>query len=191
MFISLASCTVRASKLHSQYLLNSFSHYIGRPNRSSSSSSLVDSICILLNSLPKLRHLCLCDLICYRPGQFSHTESLSITPPACRTMQICLTSNSNRILMAWTWVIIQYLSCSYDVFCHSKFCNFKPFSLNSGTRKERLLLLLVNSDSEALMNVIRQENKKLSVNIEKILFFCDEYNPISRKLKNQEQEKDH
>lgn len=76
-------------------------------------------------------------------------------------------------------------------FCHSELCNFKPFSLNSGTKKERLLLLLVSSDSEALMNAIRQENKKLSVNIEKILFFCDEYNPISRKLKNQQQEKDH
>lgn len=27
------------------------------------------------------------------------------------------------------------------------------------------------------MNAVRQENKKLSVNIEKILFSCDEYNP--------------
>ena len=118
----------------------------------------------------------------------SQTLNLSITclsGPVSRALWLCLISNShyrnsNSLDLGDVW---QYLSHSYDVFCHSQLCNLKPFSLNLGTRKERLLLLLANSDSEALMNAIRQENKILSANTGKRFFFCDEYDFISRKCK--------
>lgn len=79
---------------------------------------------------------------------------------------ICLSSNSyhgnsDSLDLGDVW---RYLSYSY-VFCHSE-CHLKSFLLNLWTRKERLLLLLLLaiSESEPLMNVIRQENKILSAN---------------------------
>ena len=141
----------------------------------------------IFSILSNLRPLLLPDPLTYQPGQLWNTESLYCLPcgPVFRALWICLTSdsyyrNSNSLDLDEVW---QYLSYSYNVFCHFKLCNLKPFSLNLGTRKKKLFLLLANSDSEVLMSAIRQENKILSASTGKRFFFCDEYDFISRKCK--------
>ena len=64
-------------------------------------------------------------------------------------------------------------------------------STNVKRTKKKLFLLLANSDSEVLMNAIRQENKIPSASTAKRFFFCNEYDFISRKCKRLEQEKAH
>lgn len=125
-------------------------HSTQRPYQESFFTQLISWFCFYYSIPYQASDICAYVILRPTDQPSSETLNLSITSPAYGVMYICLTSNSyyrncNSLHLGDAW---WYLS--YDVFLHSKLYNLKPFSLNWRTRKERLLLLLVNSDSQRM-----------------------------------------